>query len=122
MANRTGLRKKLSYRLPDDGQNGFGNVASMADHWRGFTWQCGPVVVKWLSDTYPQVQVWASSVGEGQRVVRHALSHMGADETQGEWQAKVCSSNRYGRIATVQATLVSARGGPHGVGPSQWIL
>lgn len=122
MGNRSTLQKRLSYRLPDDGQNGYGNVESMAAHWSGFTWQCGPVIVKWLSNTYPQVQVWASSVGEGQRVVRHALSHMGADETDGEWQTTVCSSSRYGRIATVKATVVTARNGPGGANPTRWLL
>lgn len=122
MANRSTLQKRLSYRLPDDGQSGYGNVDSMASHWNGFEWRCGPVVVKWLSDSFPQVQVWAASEEEGKRVVRHALAHMDAPEEAGEWQVSVCSSNRYGRIATVRATIVTARNGPSGANPTRWLL
>jgi hypothetical protein len=119
---RTVLEKKLSYRLPVDEMGESAALLAMQDHWRDFTWQTGPVVVKWLSSSWPQVQVWASSEAEGRRVVRHALSHMQAPETDGDWQYATVTDARYGRITQVRATIVSARQGPHGVAPKRWIL
>jgi hypothetical protein len=119
---RTVLEKKLSYRLPVDEMGESAALLAMQDHWRDFTWETGPVVVKWLSASWPQVQVWASSEAEGRRVVRHALSHMQAPETAGEWQYATVTDSRYGRITSVRATIVSARHGPHGVAPKRWIL
>jgi hypothetical protein len=119
---RRALEKKLSYRLPVDELGEVAALQLMHDHWRGFSWETGPVVVKWLSQAFPQVQVWASSEAEGKRVVKHALFHMGATETQGDWQVSVVSDNRYGRVTTVRATVVSARNGPHGVAPKRWIF
>jgi hypothetical protein len=116
------LEKKLSYRLPVDVMGESAALQSMHDHWEGFTWETGPVVVKWLSASWPQVQVWASSEAEGRRVVRHALAHMQAPETAGEWQYATVTDTRYGRITSVRATIVSARHGPHGVAPKRWIL
>jgi hypothetical protein len=116
------LRKKLSYRLPVGSLGESAALLSMQEHWRGFTWETGPWVVKWLSDDFPQVQVWASSVLEGQRVVGHALAHMGARVRDGEWQFTYVSDPRYGRITQVRATIVSARQGPHGVAPKRWIF
>jgi hypothetical protein len=119
---RRALEKKLSYRLPVDQLGEAATLQTMHDHWAGFTWETGPVVVTWRSDEYAQVQVWASSVAEGKRVGRHALSHMEAPEAMGEWSWSVVSSAKFGRIALVRATVVSARNGPHGVAPKRWIL
>jgi hypothetical protein len=119
---RRALEKKLSYRLPVGQLGEVAALQSMHDHWKGFTWTTGPVVVKWLSDIWPQVQVWASSEAEGRRVVTHALNHMGAEVADGEWQYATVTDTRYGRITTVRATVVSARNGPHGVAPKRWIL
>jgi len=119
---RRALEKKLSYSLPVAQMGEVAALQTMHDHWAGFTWQTGPVIVGWNADSWPQVQVWASSEAEGKRVVRHALAHMEAPEADGEWQTAVVSDNRYGRITTVRASVVSARNGPHGVAPKRWIL
>jgi hypothetical protein len=119
---RRALRKKLSYRLPVSVMGETATLLEMQDHWRGFTWETGPVICGWNSEEWPQVQVWASSQAEGRRVVLHALDHMGAPETDGEWQYVTVTDPRYGRIAQVRATIVSARQGPHGVAPKRWIL
>ena len=116
------LRKKLSYRLPVDAMGVSAALLSMQEHWRDFTWETGPWVVKWLSDDWPQIQVWAKNVGEGRRVVGHALAHMGARVKDGCWQSAYVSDDRYGRVTRVRATIVSARQGPHGVAPKRWIL
>ena len=114
---RRALEKKLSYRLPVDSMGEAAALASMRDHWSGFIWQTGPVVVKWLSDDWPQIEVWAISEAEGKRVAIHALAHMGAQASQGEWQVSTVTSPRFGRVATVRAMVVSARNGPHGIAP-----
>ena len=116
------LRKKLSYRLPVGSMGESAALLSMQEHWRGYTWETGPWVVKWLSDDWPQVQVWASSEAEGRRVVSHALAHMGAPVNAGEWQYAYVSDERFGRVTQVRATIVSARQGPHGVAPKRWIF
>jgi len=123
MSNRRrALEKKLSYRLPIDVMGESAALLAMQDHWRDFTWETGPVICGWNSDEWPQVQVWASSEAEGRRVVRHALAHMQAPESAGEWQYATVTDIRYGRITSVRATIVSARQGPHGVAPKRWIL
>ena len=118
---RRALEKKLSYRLPVATMGEDAALASMRNHWSGFAWQTGPVVVKWLSDDWPQVEVWAISEAEGRRVVNHALLHMGANESQGEWQIATVTNPRYGKIATVRAMVVSARNGPHGIAPRMYL-
>lgn len=120
--SRRALEKRLSYRLPVGAMGESAALLEMEEHWKGFTWEAGPVICGWNSDDWPQVQVWASSELEGRRVVRHALAHMGAPENVGEWQFKYVTDERYGRIAMVRATIVSARRGPHGVAPKRWLL
>lgn len=111
------LEKKLSYRLPVTSGNESATLASMAAHWEGFEWVSGPIVVTWKSEEYGTVQVWAVSEEEGIGVIEHALIHMGAQANKGEWRIGSVSNPRFGRIATVRATIVSARSGPHGVAP-----
>lgn len=115
------LEKKLSYRLPVTAGNEDATLASMAAHWEGFEWVSGPVVVTWKSETYGSVQVWAVSETEGMGVVEHALAHMGAAAEDGEWRVGTVSNLRFGKIATVRATIVSARSGSHGVVPHRFL-
>lgn len=97
MANRA-VRKILSYR----DQTGASQAAHVA-HWEGFRWTTGPVIVA-SEGPWGTVQVWASSEGEGKRVVRHAAAIAGFDPddaSKGRWIVTSSSSGRLGRSAEV---------------------
>lgn len=111
------MEKRISYRLPPDGRSEDERTASLAEHWRGFTWTTGRWVVSWVSDRWGEVQVWAITEEEGQGVIRHALDHMGAPEEDGEWLASLCRSPRFGKVMDVTVGRVSARDGPRGTVP-----
>lgn len=121
MAPRKRLEKILRYRLPLADTDPAGAMASAAEHWRGFSWEAGPVAVSWKSDVWPTIQVWGATEDEAKRVIRHALAHMEASEADGEYFSAAVSNPRYGRIATVRARLCSARGGPGGITPHRFI-
>ena len=116
MANRA-VRKRLSYRdLTDTPQ------AAHVEHWRGFRWTTGSVIVAAVG-VWGTVQVWATSAAEGQRVIRHAGAIGGwnpDDPEQGEWIITRARSDRYGRVAEVGVKVrsgiarVSKRDGPSG--------
>ena len=94
MGRARGVDKQLTYRsfLPVD-------LAEHAAHWAGFRWRTGPVVVKCMGP-WGNPQVWAESVAEGKRVIRHAAAISGwnpDDASQGTWLTYVCESPRYGR-------------------------
>lgn len=123
MATRTrSLTKIFRYHLPLAVTDPEAAMQSMADHWRGFSWRCGPVIVKWFSDSLPELQVWAETETEGRRVISHALSHIGADPTTGEWYSATVSNKRNGKIGTVSPTLVSASQTEKGLRPHLPIL
>lgn len=103
------LPKVLRYHLPLAEVDSEAALASMALHWKGFTWRSGPWIVKWFSDYQPEMQVWAATKAEGRRVIRHALSHIGLTDDIGEWYYARVTSSRYGKISTVYATMASAR-------------
>jgi hypothetical protein len=123
MTTRTrSLTKVLRYHLPLAVNDPEGAMQSMADHWRGFSWRCGPYIVKWFSDSWPELQVWAESEAEGKRVIRHALDHIGATEDEGEWYSSYVDNKRNGKIGTVSPTLVSASPTSKGVRPHLPVL
>ena len=116
MANRQ-VRKVLSYR--DD--SGSTQAATVA-HWINFRWTTGPVIVASVGP-WGTVQCWASSEGEGKRVIRHAGAIAGFDpddSTQGEWIVTETENGRYGRRAEVGVKIrrgvpwISKREGPSG--------
>lgn len=111
------LEKKLSYRLHVAPGQEDQVLSSMADHWEGFEWVSGPVVVTWSAEKHGAIQVWAVSEAEGVGVIEHALAHMHVSPEKGDWRTGHVSNPRFGRIATVRATIVSARSGSHGVVP-----
>ena len=116
------LQKVLRYHLPLADTDPAAAMQSVADHWRGFSWQSGPVIVRWVADSLPELQVWTATEAEGRRVIAHALAHIGAESSSGEWYVSVTGSSQYGKIATVTPTLVSARGSNRGITPHLPIL
>jgi hypothetical protein len=115
--SRQPLEKKLSYRLPVTPETEDAVLLSMQEHWEGFEWVSGPVVVRWDHPDHGQVQVWAVTEEEGRGVVEHALAHMGVNEAVGTWRIASVTNPRFGRVATVRAAIVSARAGSSGAAP-----
>ena len=111
------LEKKLSYRLPVTAATESAVLLSMQEHWEGFEWVSGPVIVGWDHPDYGQVQVWAVSEAEGRGVVEHALAHMGVSQDAGIWRIATVANPRFGRVGTVRAAIVSARAGSSGPVP-----
>lgn len=117
MSQRPRLQKRLTYR-----DRTGASQAEHAEHWRGFTWSAGPVIVAAIG-SWGTVQVWASSEAEGKRVIRHAAAIAGFDpdgEQGAEWIVTVSSGGRNGRSAEMittesrQGLRVSKRQGPSG--------
>lgn len=115
--DRIPLRKRFRYR----DQNG-GTLAEHTAHWRGFTWQAGPVCVIHKGAAWGVPQVWAATAEEGKRVIRHAGQIAGIDpDAVGEWIITGSRSNRYGRTGTMAPRelgggliSVTKRSGPSG--------
>lgn len=116
------LEKVLRYHHPLAATDPDAAMRSAAEHWRGFTWRCGPYIVKWARDDLPELQVWAESTAEGIRVLSHALAHIGEDPASGEFYSSEVVNKRNGKIGSVVATMVSARPGPQGITPHLPIL
>jgi hypothetical protein len=118
MAGERPLRKVLRYR----DQTG-ASLESHTDHWRGFEWQAGPVCVIHKGASWGVPQVWAATVAEGKRVLRHAGLIAGVDPDQvGEWVITGSLNPRYGRTGTMLvkglangAISVTKRDGPNGL-------
>jgi hypothetical protein len=117
VSKRSRLVKRLSYR----DRTGASQEAH-AEHWRGFKWNAGPVIVKAVG-SWGQVQVWAASANEGKRVIRHAASIGGWNpdtEAGAEWIIQQDTSGRSGRTGQMvtmegrQGLRVSKRAGPSG--------
>ena len=74
-----------------------GVVDAVADHWKDFRWTTGPVCVQHKGSPLGTPQVWAASVAEGQRVIRHAGGEAGIDpDKTGEWRVSGSDNSRYG--------------------------
>jgi hypothetical protein len=95
---KTPLRKIFRYR----DQSG-ASLESHTEHWRDFTWEAGPVCVIHKGASWGTPQVWASSIGEGKRVIRHAGSIAGIDPDQvGEWVITGSLNSRYGQSGSMR--------------------
>jgi hypothetical protein len=91
------LRKVLRYR----DQTG-ASMEAHSDHWAGFTWQAGPVIVSHHDGPWGCVQVWASSISEGKRVIRHAGAIAGVNpDDVGRWEISGTTNPRFGRSGTM---------------------
>ena len=91
------LRKRLRYRS----LSGIG-LDGLVDHWKDFSYSAGPVIVKNLGSTCGTLTVWASSIGEGKRVILHAFAEAGVDANQaGRWEISSSTSTRRGMPGTM---------------------
>lgn len=116
MANRA-VRKRLTYRdLTGASQQ------AHQEHWAGFRWTTGPVVVT-SRGPWGLVRCMASSEDEGKRVIRHAgdIGGWDPDDPSAEgWDVLVTSYDRNGRTAEVGVKVragvpsVTKREGPSG--------
>lgn len=90
------LRKTFSYR----DQLGR-TLEDHTAHWEGFSWEAGPVVVTHDGGPWGRVQVWAKTMAEGKRVIRHAAVIAGVDVDSDPklWWVHVAENPRYGREA-----------------------
>ena len=98
------LRKRFRYRS----LSGVG-LPGVIDHWKGFTWQAGPVCVQHADAPWGTPQCWASTAAEGKRVIRHAAGEAGIDPDQnGRWIISGSDSPRVGVPGTMR---VNTKGG-----------
>ena len=86
------LRKRFKYRS----QSGL-DLGGVVDHWRDFVWEAGPVAVWHSGSSLGSPKVWAATVDEGKRVIRHAGGEAGIDPDQiGKWGISSSNNSRYG--------------------------
>jgi hypothetical protein len=110
------LRKKLTFR-----DRSGRTQAQQAEIWKGFAWQAGPWVVS-VTGPWGEMQCWAASFQEGQRVLSFAAAAGGWDiNVRGVvWQVAQASGGRNGRTGrmvtktTPLGTEVTKRPGPSG--------
>jgi hypothetical protein len=118
MAGERPLRKVFRYR----DQSGT-SLEAHTEHWRGFEWDAGPVIVYHRGAAWGEPQVWAASVAEGKRVIRHAGAIAGIDpDSVGEWVVTGSLNPRYGQTGRMLvkglrngAISVTKREGPDGL-------
>ena len=92
------IRKYFRYRS----QSGLG-LGELVDYWKAFTWQAGPVCVIHAGASWGTPQVWAASIDEGKRVIRHAAGEAGLDPDQvGEWRISGSDNPRFGMPGTMR--------------------
>lgn len=92
------LRKRFKYRS----QSGL-DLGAVVDHWKDFSFASGPVCVKHRGSALGSPQVWAASIDEGKRVIRHAGGEAGIDPDQiGEWRVGGSDNPRYGVSDTMR--------------------
>ena len=110
------LRKRFKYRS----QSGL-DLGAVVDHWRDFTWQAGPITVSHFGSALGAPQVWAASIDEGKRVIRHAGGEAGIDPDQvGKWGIGGSDNARYGVSDTMRVDTtggyywITARDGSNG--------
>lgn len=116
--SREKIQKVFSYRDPSDTPE-----ADHVEHWRGFSWRTGPVVVSHTGGLWGRTTVWAETEAEGRRVIGHAAAIAGVDLATGSWKTHMRVNPRYGRVGTVWPVrweggndiAVSKRAGPSGI-------
>ena len=91
------LRKRLRYRSV----SGVG-LDGLVDHWKDFSFEAGPVIVKHIGSSLGTLTVWAASIDEGKRVILHAFGEAGVDANQaGRWEICSSTSTRFGMPGTM---------------------
>jgi hypothetical protein len=102
MAGQRPLRKLFRYRDLSGA-----SLEAHTAHWASFTWEAGPVCVIHKGAPWGTPQVWASSAGEGKRVIRHAAAIAGIDpDEQGEWEITGTLNPRIGRSGTMAVKVL----------------
>jgi hypothetical protein len=104
---RLNRRKRLTYR-----DLGGASREAHQEHWRGFTFEAGPVMVAYVG-YWGRPQVWAASEAEGRRVIEHACAIAGIPTTGaevGEWIVTTAKAGRNGQGGTF--TVPTAYGFP----------
>ena len=114
---RAPLRKYFRYRCRQGT-----TLQELADHWREFSWQAGPIIVVHKGASWGILKVWASSEDEGRRVIRHAGQTSGVDpDRDGEWLTTTTDHSRYGQAGTMRVARrqgflkVTTRDSPNGL-------
>ena len=98
------LRKRLRYRSV----SGLG-LNELIDYWKDFEFDAGPVIVKHVGSSWGTVTVWAASIAEGKRVIRHAAGEASIDADQvGRWE--ICSSTSSRRGMPGRMRVNSSKG------------
>ena len=101
---RNRIRKRFRYRS----SSGVG-LSGVVDHWKDFVWSAGNVCVSHRGSPLGAPQVWADSIDEAKRVIRHAGGEAGIDPDQiGEWRVGGSDNPRYGMPGTMR---VNTKGG-----------
>jgi len=110
------LVKRLRYRGSSPG-----DVVELREHWAGFEWDSGGVIVYHKGSPVGTPQVWAASIDEGKRVLRHAFGEAGIDPDQvGEWGTSSSNNSRLGvsrrvKLKTIDGCwMATARPGSSG--------
>ena len=110
------LRKRFRYRSTSGWTD-----SQLIDHWKDFSFEAGPIVVKHLGSSWGTPQVWAASADEGKRVIRHAAGEAGIDPDQvGRWEISGSRSSRLGVSGTMRTDTtggfywITARDGSNG--------
>jgi hypothetical protein len=110
------LRKRFKYRS----QSGL-DLGAVIDHWKDFSFTAGAVIVWHSGSNLGSPKVWAASVDEGKRVIRHAAGEAGIDPDQvGKWGVSGSNHARYGVPGTMKVDTtggyywITARDGEDG--------
>jgi len=113
------LRKQFRYRDQTSSP-----LETHLAHWESFEWDAGPVIVVSKNLSWGEPKVWAASIEEGKRVIRHAAQVAGVDldDPKHEWIVSGSRDPRYGRTGRMKLDTrrgkflrVTSRPGPSGL-------
>ena len=86
------LRKRTRWRSKSGRTD-----SELAEYFRDFEWDAGPVCVRHTGAWWGNPQVWASTVDEGKRVITEIAREAGLDpDVDGQWKASVARNPRFG--------------------------
>lgn len=86
------LRKRIRWRSKSGRTD-----SELAEYFRDFAWDAGPICVGHKGAWWGTPQVWAASVDEGKRVITEIAREAGLDpDVDGEWWHSVARNPRFG--------------------------
>ena len=92
------LRKLLRWRTKSSRTD-----SQLADFFKDFRWEAGPVCVIHKGAWWGTPQVWAASIDEGRRVIREIAREAGIDpDLEGEWASTTSRNPRFGMTGTMR--------------------